>query len=952
MSWVTNLKDAIRRKKSRNFAQELSNQFFLRPVCSDYENIFAQVRPLIDEMKSVFPYGVTDRGTRLAENKTPELAWLKNPNDDMGWAEFADLMFATWLTEDELDIHVWKNKRGKVEAYTILPPESRIYLGYGQWEWQVLTTEGIEVLTEDEVMRLRFSRSPRNPERGVSPASSVRMWAQIDDLIAQYQKAYFENGAIPATITFITASTEDKYLATRRELENNLKGARNRNKTVYAWRQFDNDTGQSVDQVEVKTIQGNNSTLAIREIVEIVNDRLNKSVGVSNFILGDDSSAKYDNAELSDHQFTRRRVYPALLSFWNQFQHELERITGGLGYGISFDLEIPDLTERIKAKAEIGRIRAEALVNLISAGASGASAVRALELPDSWQLAADGIYNKGLAGELNSPVAIDYSAPTPAESTVDKLEGESKPTHPLDSHQCTCHHTLDELPEMTPDEKRLYDKMLQMAEDIMKKEGADYDKLLQEMIDILVDDANQGEKEGAKALSLLAEDDVAAEILNTISNGEVYASDALVERVSNRARLLADGFAENAREAVREALAGDESLTANEIASRLEEVMPRTRAELIARNETLYAIRSGRLEQDEKLAEKYGLNVKLVWRTSQDNKVCPVCAAMDGKEIELGKAFDDLVTTADGETIAWEKDSWNDNGRITSAHVNCVLGDTLVNADNVKVATKMNYSGDIVKLKTRNGKILSVTPNHILLTQRGWVAAKNIQKTDKVITNSDGVKNLSGDDTIDGDQATIADEFVSLEKAPSVVAVEVPVTTKDFKGDAITDEKVKVILPQGFLRNKTDTSSSEFGRYLPLVGRKFADSTLSGLSSIDQLLVGVLLATNGIVGSECKSLALIGSGGCHPDIHRFTSPTAYNARLNEAKSNSSTADIETLSKSFLADAGLIEFDDIISINIYSVHNTPVYDLETTSTLYTANGIISSNCRCYADEVLV
>ncbi|WP_407457158.1 hypothetical protein [Fibrobacter sp.] len=30
----------------------------------------------------------------------------------------------------------------------------------------------------------------------------------------------------------------------------------------------------------------------------------------------------------------------------------------------------------------------------------------------------------------------------------------------------------------------------------------------------------------------------------------------------------------------------------------------------------------------------------------------------------------------------------------------------------------------------------------------------------------------------------------------------------------------------------------------------------------------------------------------------------------------------------------------------------MYDLETTSTLYAANGIVSSNCRCYFDEVLV
>lgn len=687
MSWLNSLKDAIRRKKSRDFSQELANQFYSSPICSDYENLFAQVRPLIDAMKTVMPYGVTDRGRKLPITRTPELEWLKNPNDDMGWAEFSDLMFATWLTEDELDIHVWFNKRGKVEGYTIIPPECRIYLGYGRWEWQVMTTSGLEVLEEDQVMRLRFSRSPRNAEKGVSPASAVRVWAQIDDLIAQYQRAYFENGAIPATITFITASTEAKYLATRKELENNLKGARNRNKTVYAWRQFDNDTGSSVDQVEVKTIQGNNSTLAIKDIVEIVNDRLNKSIGVSNFILGDDSSAKYDNAELSDHQFTKRRVYPALMSFWNQFQHELDRILGGLGYGISFDLEIPELTEQVKAKADIARTRAESLVNLISAGASGAAAVEALGLPDNWLAAAEGIYNKGITGALLSPISIDYSAKEAEVKSKDEASKRPKAKKADAEAVCTCHHSLDELPPMTADEKQLYDILIELAEAIKKDYGIkniDVDKAIMRMTKLLEKSAKKGELAGAKALALLAKGDVADEILKTISNGEVYVSEALKERIAQRAKDLANGYIAYTGEKVEEILAGP-SLSANQIESRLSEFMPKSRAEMIARNETLYAIRSGRLERDEELANKYDLDVEVIWRTSHDNKVCAVCAAMDGKRVKLGEAFHNHYIAGEeltkeqlefykipaDKSLDWEQSSWNDGGREPDAHVNC-----------------------------------------------------------------------------------------------------------------------------------------------------------------------------------------------------------------------------------------------------------------------------------------
>lgn len=333
---------------SNSVEQEItSNQIRVNPLCSNYENLFAQIRPLVDEMKAVRPYGVGRNGARLDRARTPELALLDSPNDTMGWVDFIDTCFVIWLTESELNIHVHRDRRGKVLGYSILPVRSREVLTDGQNIFKYQDRGYTKALTDNEVMTLRFSRSPMNIDKGVSPSSSVLIWAQIDDLIAQYQRAFFQNGAVPATLTFIKASTREKYEAKRQELESKLHGARNKNKTIYIWRQFLDD-GTTGDEIEVKTIQGSNNTLALSELIGVVNDKLNKSVGVSDFILGDDSSAKYDNAELSDLQFTKRRVYPALLSFWSSFQHELDRIVGGLGYGIQFDLDIPELTDRLR----------------------------------------------------------------------------------------------------------------------------------------------------------------------------------------------------------------------------------------------------------------------------------------------------------------------------------------------------------------------------------------------------------------------------------------------------------------------------------------------------------------------------------------------------------------------------------------------------------------------------
>lgn len=690
MNPIKRLFDYNRARKAGRVAQELRNQLYLSPICSDYENVFAQVRPMIDEMKTVRPYGVGRNGAKLDRSRTPELNLLDDPNEDMGWIDFADTMFATWLTKDQLYIHAWKDKRGNIEGYTLLPSGSKVCTGTGLDYWQVQDADGETIrLYKDEVMTLRFSRNPDNPARGVSPASAVRIYAQVDDLVAQFQKAYFENGAVPATITFITASTEDNYRKTRYELESNLKGARNRNKTIYAWRQMLPETGQTADQIEVKTIQGNNNSQAIGEIVKVINDRLNKAYGVSNFILGDDSSAKYDNAELSDHQFTKRRVYPALLSFWNQFQHELDRITGGLGYGIQFDLEIPELTERTKVKAEIAEKNVKNLKDLIESGSKPAAAVKALKLGEDWLSVAAGIYNRVLA-DRELLIAEQNSTQTPSEqNSVD-----AKHTNSLDitatqsacaqddsshesCHQCQHHHaeqTADFYQPFTDDEKTeklIFDKLMALARAIFAEDPKfNLEQYQDEIYELIHDEANQGSQAALEALRELAESpELAEEIENMIKNG-YDISDGLSQRLHERTNQLVQGFDTHTRELMRGALESEEPLTANEIQERLAKILPDGKAATIARNETVYAFKSGRLDLDKYLAKKYDLQIELIWRTSHDNLVCDICQAMDGQRTTLGRAFTDQVATDDG-IVAWEHSEWNDNGQIPDAHVNC-----------------------------------------------------------------------------------------------------------------------------------------------------------------------------------------------------------------------------------------------------------------------------------------
>lgn len=698
MGLIQTIRDARQRNRTiraSEVTQEFKNQLFASPICSDYENVFAQVRPLVDAMVQVKPYGVGRNGARLDPSRTPELNLLNDPNENMGGIEFADTMFSTWLTEDNLYVHVHKKRNGSIIGYTLLPPDSKVAGVGDEPYWQIWTNNGSEIFHADEVMELHYSRNPRNL-KGVSPAGAVRVYAQIDDLLAQFEKAYLENGAIPASVTIIRASTQAKFNEARAELERQLKGASNRNKTLYLWRQFNNDDGTEKDQVEVKTIQGNNNTLAIHEIVEVINDRLNKAYGVSNFIMGDDSSAKYDNAELSDFQFTRRRVKPALVKFWAQFQHELDRITGGLGYAIDFHLDEPELTERKKVMAETDEKVTQNLIRLLESGARPADACNALDLNiDKWLNVAVGIYSRVLADkQAERSLAVTQGQEKTKTSGHNALH--------LQSDRCQHHHETDYYQPFGDDEvveKKIFDQLMKLAEAIAAEdEDFDMDQAAQAIYELLRKEAEKGGVNAIEELAKIVDKADIEKLKELLKDGGVVLSEGLKEHLRQRTAYLVDGFSKHAQDVIENALSGDEPRSASEIKQLLAEVMPKGRAATIARNETVYAFKSGALETDEQAANELGLEVELTWHARKDSITCDVCAAMDGQTTMLGGKYANSITLQEGDklingrivgeapegatdeerkmytgksTFGYIQNEWNDNGEIPNAHTNC-----------------------------------------------------------------------------------------------------------------------------------------------------------------------------------------------------------------------------------------------------------------------------------------
>ncbi|WP_173005791.1 minor capsid protein [Faecalicatena contorta] len=352
---------------------------------------------------------------------------------------------------------------------------------------------------------------------------------------------------------------------------------------------------------------------------------------------------------------------------------------------------------------------------------------------------------------------------------------------------------------------------------------------------------------------------------------------------------------------------------------------------------------------------------------------CGICREMDGKHFDVEKMMPGT--------------------NAPPMHPNCVLPDTKIIAPDMEAMMKSEYLGDVIEIGTSNGTRLTVTPNHIVLTARGWCRAKNLIKGDKVVYYSGRTEPMIKTNPADDNSVITAEQlFTALIKSSSVSAFSVPVSAKDLKSDVVPDSKVDVVFIDSKLRGELDSSTKKFISDILLVRASVGNKrSLPANRTLAELLVGISLASDGIMSGNRVAEILFGSTLTHRELISLRLPSDYDTRLNKTAAYDASADAKLLGYSVFADsgvvqgndfsdinvkfdsmkrnaasfkttlnsgfcdiiglcnlisafAGVITFDDVVFVSnkFYSGH---VYDASSLSTLYISNGIITSNCRC-------
>jgi SPP1 gp7 family putative phage head morphogenesis protein len=392
-----------------------------------------------------------------------------------------------------------------------------------------------------------------------------------------------------------------------------------------------------------------------------------------------------------------------------------------------------------------------------------------------------------------------------------------------------------------------------------------------------------------------------------------------------------------------------------------------TRMATIARTEQLRVYRETTLQS----YRAGGVVVGYRRLSARDRRVCPGCLMADGRFYPLDHTFDQ--------------------------HPNCVVGGTVINSPTVLATSKRWFDGQVIEIRTINGHILTVTPNHPVLTDKGWIAAHLLHEGDNVISSLNGQRTiLSVDPYSNGKPTIIEDVIESFSRSSSMISVSMPTSAKDFHGDGGYGN-VNIVRANSLLQDRRQTA---FGQ--PISEQSFSDSGMRSRSffangAFRQIVISALFTSYSIMGSDGISGFLFrGSSRLQQPIG-FGLIADSNIVFDQTAPDYGAASAVLRSNSVFGLAGNIEGDQFVNrqryalawtgdiaafqiaeqsgigdtifsqdgIDIDAIDIIPdcivkltsrqfsghVYNLQTSTGWYIAEGIITHNCRCAAVPVL-
>jgi len=721
--------------------------------------------------------------------------------------------------------------------------------------------------------------------------------------------------------------------------------------------------------VEVKPNSASPKDMEYGQLLARLDRAISSVMGVSLPLLGIMHDIKFTNFEWSIDQFWRGGN--GILSYLCEYEDTLNtfffpRLKGKESqYYARFDRESisalqRDMTERYKAAATIAASEI---------GVSYAEALKQLELPfEEGDLAYGQLHFIGQRTALEDKGKDDGEEEEPEEEPKPDEEDEGTPASEEEAARQAYQKRFDELIFAVHEEKlrkstlqylRSYERAqitrLQSYAKPTKGKAArktEPGELIEALLEPLLLNREEWDEKligklspAIEAAFFAAAMDIASELGGILLGPE---DPTVIAVLRTRLAKLADDVNSTLAKRVRKALvdvmsAHPTSTTA--LQEIINELLPELTAKLravfatkearaltIARTETAIASNTARF-----MEMKMNGILSHTWITAGDDKVRERHAAINGRSVPIGTEFiagTNLKYPSDPEAL--------DPALI----VNCFVPETEVSGSFI-AGSKVRYTGPVRQLQTRNGHRLTVTPNHPVLTEDGWIAAGELEKGVRLLgySNEREVPSVVRSNDSKHCPTTIEDAFQTLAVYGTHFSSRVRAV--DFHSDAaFAHGDVHVVALNGELRRYTPAAFAQGVGDFNFMQTDSGEVSHHSFGAFD-------FSFEGVGGSSTRvpsGTALAFNGGTtfleSPplEVLRLGLASDWDTGLFErARQGGSTA-AKLIRKLFHASAGLVAFDELIEVgeDHFSGH---VYDLQALGGWMLAQGIVCSNCRC-------
>lgn len=364
-----------------------------------YDNVYPSISKIVNEFINIRPYAIDANGKPI--EKTVLLNKIYHPNQQMSSADFREALAVSTLTHRKTYLLVWHYENGALVAGGGgVTPENIGGFTFIEGCHVIVDSNGKKTYkssdlkyeyTENDVIEIYAGIDPYDLDAGYSPTQAVAKWANIDDFIANYEAGHFENGAVPAGQFIITAPTAEAFNDIVDSMQKKFRGSGNNNNVAYVHRPIQADTGAvQPAQIEWIPFAQSNKDMSLDTIFKQVNDKIDSTYGVPASVRGVNENKGYASVRIDQQIFIRYTVKPFATKIWTRFTHEMNRITGGLGFAITFDLDVPNIADEEKVEAETKKIEADIISQMLDRGYSLNSICDAFEFSNARKLLEEG----------------------------------------------------------------------------------------------------------------------------------------------------------------------------------------------------------------------------------------------------------------------------------------------------------------------------------------------------------------------------------------------------------------------------------------------------------------------------------------------------------------------------------------------------------------------------------